>query len=90
MSESYDKHRKIYVDYLKGESKTCPINGPGYSLDECKVLGDFGYNYDEIRPTKYHGYDNLPRKKFSRQKGHNAIVNSAVDEILLHEKKSKC
>ena len=27
----------------------------------------------------------VPRKKFNRQQENNAIINNAVDEILLHE-----
>ena len=85
MSESSDKRRKIYVDCPKGESKTCIINVPGYSLDEWKILRDFGSNYIKSRLTKYRGNDTVPINKFNRHKENNDIVNSAVNEILLHE-----
>ena len=85
MSEISDKHRKRYVEYTMGKSKTCLIHGPGHSSDKCKVLWDFGSNYAKKIPTKDRGHNTLPRNKFNRQKENNAIVNSAVDEILLHE-----
>ena len=68
-----------------GKSKTCLIHGPRHSSDECKALGDFGSNYSKKRPTKDRRHDLVPRYKFSRHQEHNAIVNSKVDEILMHE-----
>ena len=85
MSKSAGKRRNIYVDPPKSESKTCLIHGPGYSSDEWKVLGDFGSKYVEIRPTKDCGQNPLPRNKFNRHKENSDIVNSALDEALLHE-----
>ena len=85
MSESSVKRRKRYLVYPKGESKTCLINSPWNSSDEWKVLGDFGYTYINTRPTKDHGNNPAPRNKFNRQQENNAIVNSAVDKILLQE-----
>ena len=56
MSESAGKYIKRYVDHPKDRSKlTCIIHGPGNSSDECKMLGDFGYKYFGIRPTKDRG-----------------------------------
>ena len=53
MSESTGNHRKRYVDNPKYISRqTCLIHGHDHSLDEYKVLGDFGYKYSKIRPTK--------------------------------------
>ena len=40
--------------------------------------------YAKSRPTKDHGNDPVNRKKFNRQQENNSIVNSSVDEILLH------
>ena len=45
--------------------KTCLINYPGHSLDECKVLGDFGSNYSKRRPTKDHGNERTTKKKLA-------------------------
>ena len=67
MSESVVKRRKIYVDYPKGKSKPIfIIHGPSHSLDEWKVLEDFGSKYAKSRPTKDHSHDPLPRNKFNR------------------------
>ena len=85
MSKSSDNHRKTYVDYSAGMSKTCLIHGPGNSSDECKILGDFGCKYVKSIPTKDRGHDTVPGNKFNRQKEHNSIFNSKADEILLHE-----
>ena len=63
----------------------CLIHGPDHSSDECKVLGDFGYKYAKSGPTKDHGHNPVPGKKFNIQQDNSAIVNSTVDEILLHE-----
>ena len=55
ISDSSVKFRKWNVYHPKNRSKqTCIIHGPGHSSDECKVLGDFGYRYSKIRPTKDH------------------------------------
>ena len=87
MSESAGKRRKRNVDHLKGTPKpTCLIHAPGHSSDEYKVLGDFGSKYDKSWPTKDFGHDPVKINKFNRQKDNNAIVNSEVNEILLHEK----
>ena len=86
MSESAEKRRKIYVDYPKGKSKpTCLIHGPGHSSDKYKVLGDFGSKYSKIRHTNNRGQNPENRNKYTRQQYNNAIVNSAVDEIILQE-----
>ena len=68
-----------------GKSKTCLIHGPGKPSEECKVLGDFGTKYANSRPTKEHGRSPVPKKKINRQQENNAIVDNAVDEILLNE-----
>ena len=68
MSESADKRRNSYADHPKDRSKlTCLIYGPVHSSDECKVLGDFCYNYSKIRPTKDRGHDHAVKKQFIRQ-----------------------
>ena len=86
MSESYDKHRNIYVDYLKGKYKpTCLIHGPGNSSDKYKVLGDFGSKYAKIRHTDNRGHNHESINKYTRQKYSNTIVNSTVYEIILQE-----
>ena len=86
ISESAVYRRKIYVDYPRGNSKpTCFIHALVHSLDECKVLLDFGYKYDKSRPTKDRGQVHANRNKFNIYQVNNVIVNSEVDEILLHE-----
>ena len=49
---------------------------------------NFGTKYANIRPTRYHGSSPVPRKTFKSQQEKNAIVNNAVDEILLTQKLS--
>ena len=73
---------KIYVDILTGKSKNCLVHGPGHSLEEFKVLGEFGTKYANIRPTKDRGSIPIPRETINRKQENNAIVNNAVDEIL--------
>ena len=63
----------------------CLIHAPGNFSDECKFLGDFGFKYVKIIPTKYRERDPVPRKTFNTQQENNYIVNNAVDEILLQE-----
>ena len=48
-------------------------------------MGDFGSKYVKIRPIKDRRHDTTNINKFNRQKDKNAIVNHAVDEILLWE-----
>ena len=62
------------------------MHGPGNSSGECKVLGDFDYKYAKSRSTKYHGENLTNINKIKRQQENNAIVNSAMYEILLEEK----
>ena len=85
MSESAGKIIQRYVENSNGDSRTCFTNGPIHSSDECKVLGDFGYKYVKIIPTKDHGHDLVPRNKFNKHQENNTIRISAVDEILLNE-----
>ena len=87
MSESTGNIRKRYVDHPSGESKTCLIHGPKHSSNGCKVLGYFGSKYVKGNPTNEIGNHTIPIKKFNRHQENNSIVNSMVDEILLHEKK---
>ena len=88
MSNSANMRRKGYVYNLKYRSKLiCLIRGPGNSLDECKVLGDFGTKYAKIRPTKYHRHKPAPKIIFGRYQQNNAIVEHAVDEIMLQDNK---
>ena len=85
MSDISGKHRKIYVDRRAGKQEVCLIHGPEYSSDEFKTLGDLGSKYVEGKPTKDCRKDTVSGKKFNRQQENTDIVNSAVDEILLHE-----
>ena len=62
MSESNGKHRKIYEDHRKGESKTCLIHGHVNSLDEFTGLGDFRSKYVKIIHSKDSGHDSILRK----------------------------
>ena len=62
--KSAGRRRNIYVDRSERKSKTCLIHGPGYSSDECKVLGDFGAKYAKGKPTKDHG-NRIPGVYFS-------------------------
>ena len=48
-------------------------------------MGDFGSKYSKRRHTKDRRNNQATRNKFNRQKDENAIVNHAVDEILLRE-----
>ena len=75
MSESTGKHRKRYLDHPKDRYKlTYLIHGPGNSSYECNVLGDFGFKYSKIRPTKDYRQEPVYKKKFSIQQYNNAIV----------------
>ena len=83
MTESAGKRIKRYIDYPEGKP-TCLINGLKHSLDECKVLRDFGYKYVKIKPNKDRGHDPVQGKKFNKQQENIAIINRALDEIFLH------
>ena len=48
-------------------------------------MGDFGCKYYKIRPNEDRGNDPPTRKKFNRYQEKNAIINHALDEILLQE-----
>ena len=85
MSEIADKCRKRYVDGPICESKVCLIHGPEHSSDECKVLVHLCSEDVKVNPTKDYRNHPLPINKFNIQKENIAIVNSAGDEILLHE-----
>ena len=85
MGEISDKRRKKYVDLPLGKSKTCLIHGLRNSSVKCKVLGEFGDKYAKGKTNKDRVIHPVPRNKFNRQQGNNAIVNNTVDEILLHD-----
>ena len=85
MIESAVKRIKLYVDCLMVKSKTCLIHSPRSSSEECKVLGDFNNKYDKGNPTKDRSNHTVPRNKFNKQQENIAIVNNAMDEILLHK-----
>ena len=53
---------------------------------ECTALGDFGSNYSKVRPTKYQRQETTIKKNDGRQQENNAIVQHAVDDILLQDK----
>ena len=57
---------EIHVDILTVKSKNCLIHVSGHFSEECKVMGDFGTKYDNIRPTKYRGISPVPNKKINR------------------------
>ena len=57
MSGSTDKCRKRYIYNPQGNYKhTCLIHSPVHSSDKFKVLGDFGFKYAKITPTKDFGH----------------------------------
>ena len=86
MSESADKHRKIYVYHTDCNSKPrYLIHGPGHSSGKYKVLGDSGSNQVKIRHTNNRGHNPANRNKYTRKRYNNDIVNSEVDEIILQE-----
>ena len=51
------------------------------------ILGDFGTKYAEGNPTKYHGNNPVPRGKFNSPQENNAIINNAMDDVLINETK---
>ena len=55
--QSSVNHKEIYADHTDISNPPCLIYVPGNSSEECKVLGDFGSKYAEIRPTKEHRHD---------------------------------
>ena len=86
MCESTGKHRKRYVDYPKDISKrTCIIHGYVNSLDEYKVLGDFGSKYYKSRRTKDHGQETTNMNKLNRNQQNNAMVHNTFDDIILQD-----
>ena len=50
-------------------------------------MGDFVNQYTKRRPTEYRKKEPETKKKFGIQQENNAIVQHAVDEIILQEKK---
>ena len=76
MNESSIKFRKMYVDHPNDRLKlTYIIHGPGNSLYECKVLGDFGSKYYKSRTNKDHRHEPVAKKKFIRQQEKNDIFH---------------
>ena len=87
MSKSAGKIRKRYADHPKdGSQLSRIIHDLVNSSDECKVLGDCGYNYSKDRPNKYCRQYPEIKKKFERNKNKNAIFQHSVDDIILQEK----
>ena len=85
ISERSVKRRKGCIDYPKGKSKpTCLIHVPVHLSYEWNFMRDFCSNYVKSWSTKYRRHDPIPKKKFKRYQENNAIVNIAVDKILLH------
>ena len=62
------------------------IHSLGHSSYECKVLNYFCYKYRKVSSTKERRQDPAFKKKFEKQKKNNAMVQHAVDEIILKEK----
>ena len=84
--ESSDKRIKWYVDNQKGGSKlTCLIHDPGHSSYECKVVGDLGSKYSKSRCTQYCRHEPTTQRKFGRQQQKNAIVQHALNDIILQD-----
>ena len=48
-------------------------------------LGRLFFKYYKSNPTKDRGHDSAIKNKFNRQKKNNAIVNHALDEMILQE-----
>ena len=83
--ESTDKRGEQCLDLLKRKSKTCLIQVPRNSSDECNFLGDFSAKYSKGKPTEVHGDFPIPGNIFNIQMENNAIINNVVDNILLNE-----
>ena len=84
---STGKRRKLYVDCPKSESKTCMIHSNGNYSDEYKVLGEFVTKYAAAQPTKDHGGNTTPRKRFHKKQEKHAIIKNVVDETQMTESK---
>ena len=63
------------------------IHGLRHSLDECKVLGEFGTKYAAAQPKKKRGSNSTPKKGYQKKKENHAIIDSMVDEIHMVESK---
>ena len=50
-------------------------------------MGDFVNQYTKRRPTEYRKKEPETKKKFGIQQENNAIVQHAVDEIILQDNK---
>ena len=48
-------------------------------------MGEFGLKYYKIRPTNDRGRDPATKNKFNIQIDKNAIVNNAVDGIIMQD-----
>ena len=54
MGKCYGNNKQRYADISRDRSQlTCLIHVPGHSLDEFKVLNDFGNNYSIGRYLNY-------------------------------------
>ena len=63
------------------------IHGPGYSSDECKVLGEFGTNYASVQPKKDCGSNTITRKEFQKKQENHTIIDNNMDELHTVESK---
>ena len=74
------------------KQKTCPLHGPGHSMEECKVMQAQAKRMKAAHETAPSGY--RPRFKGKNKRGNssdeevNAIVKEAVKLVLKRKKKS--
>ena len=67
--------------------KTCIVHGIAHSSNYSRVLKQFGTKYAAAQSTKYHWNNPVTRKIFQKKQENHAIINNAVDDILLNETK---
>ena len=76
---------------MRDRSKqTFLIHGPGNSSDEYEILGGFSFKYSKIWSTKEQRQEPETRNRFVRQQDNNSLVQHAVNDIILQEKKVNC
>ena len=85
--ESADKRRKRLVDSLTGKSKLCLIHGSRHSSNNVRSWETSELSTLIVGPPRTAGAVPHP-EKINKQQENNAIVNNAMDEILLTKKLS--